>query len=265
MPSAAVDQSEQEGSSSRQAPLERYFSILEKVAAHPGLTAAEAANLCSLPFPTAYRLIQGLRQAGLLTGGRREGYKLGNRMLRLLQTGADDSWIRITAQKKLDEVAGRIGETCYLAKLVDKRIVSVAWAAPPSGLRGYVMPGLSQPLHAAACAKAILAHHPAEFVRSILPDPLPKICVNTKTRREEVLAEMKAIKRRGFATCVDENEAGVTAIACPIQIAGVGVIYSIGVMALSDRLHDLRLKEVANILECAASDLSLSVGPSKVD
>jgi DNA-binding IclR family transcriptional regulator len=249
----------------RQAPLERYFSVLEMVAAHPGISSSDVAAFCALPFPTAHRLVQSLCKAGLLSGGgKRKGYELGVRLLRLLQTGSDDSWIRITAQKKLDAVAERLSETCYVAKLVHNRVMSVAWAAPASGLRGHVIPGLSQPLHAAACAKAILAHYPNAFVRSLLPDSLPKLCTNTKTQHEEVLAELSAVKDRGFATCVNENEFGITAIACPILVPGVGVIYSIGVMALGDRLQEKRIPEITTVLKTAATELAASAGLRRV-
>jgi len=250
------------GARSRQTPLERYFAILETVAAHPGVGAPELADLCALPFPTVHRLIQALRKAGLLTEGeRRKGYELGTRLLRLLQTGSDDSWIRITVQKKLDEIAERLGETCYAAKLVDGEVVSVAWAAPASGLRGHVVPGVSQPLHAAACAKAILAYQSSAYVRSLLPEKLPKLCVNTKTRRDDVLAELKAVRGRGFATCVNENEMGITAVACPILLVGVGVIYSIGVMALGGHLSEERIRDAVEVLTVAAKELAASTGP----
>jgi DNA-binding IclR family transcriptional regulator len=245
-------------------PLERYVSLLERIAAHPDVGTPELAKLSGLPFPTTHRLLHGLRKAGLVIGGeKRAGFKLAPRLLRLLQTGSDDSWIRITAQKILDEVAERLGETSYLAKLVDDRVVSVAWAAPADGLRGHVVPGLSQPLHAAACAKAILAHQPTERVRLLLAGPLPKLCVNTKTSRGEVMVELEAVAAQGYATCINENEMGVTAIACPIRLADIGVIYSIGVMSLGTRFPERQVLEAAEILKLAAELLATSVGASR--
>jgi DNA-binding IclR family transcriptional regulator len=247
-------------------PLERYVTVLEKIAAHPGVTAPDIAKLCSLPFPTTHRLLQGLRGVGLVMGGQnRTGFKLAPRLLRLLQTGADDSWIRITAQKILDQVAAHIGETSYLAKLVDDHVVSIAWAAPSNGVRGHVVPGLSQPLHAAACAKAILAYQPSAYVHSLLSDPLPKICVNTKTSVAEVVTELKTVAEQGYATCINENEMGVTAIACPVHIKDLGVIYSVGVMSLGTRVSTARLAEIATILKIAADDLGSGVSAGRND
>jgi DNA-binding IclR family transcriptional regulator len=94
----------------------------------------------------------------------------------------------------------------------------------------------------------------------LLSDPLPKLCVNTKIQREDVLAELKVVKRRGFATCVNENELGITAIACPIPLAGIGVIYSVGVMALSDHLPEERVLDAVAILKTTAAELAAGTG-----
>ena len=103
-------------------------------------------------------MVNALVGSGLLvsTSKGRKGYELGPRLLRLVHTGSEDAWVKIVGQKFLDDLAARLGETCYLTKLIGAQVISVAWATPPDGLKAYVV-GLSQPLHAAASAKAILA------------------------------------------------------------------------------------------------------------
>lgn len=255
----------QPNSDAKRSPLDRYFSVLEIIAAHPGVSAAEIAQLCTLPFPTVHRLIQGLRAEGLLVGDRRKNYQLGPRLLRLLQAGSDESWISITVQKRLDRVADLVSETCYLAKLAHDSVISVAWATPAGGLKGHVIPGLTQPLHAAACAKAILAHQDEGFVRSLVKEPLPKLAINTVTRYDDFLQELAIVRDRGYATCINENEYGVTAIACPVLLDRTGVMYSIGVMALGDRLPSERFADIADKLKVAAADLALTVASESLE
>jgi DNA-binding IclR family transcriptional regulator len=247
-----------------QSPLDRYFSILEIVASHPGASVPEIAELSGLPFPTAHRLLKGLRAEGLLVGDKRKAHELGPRLLRLLQAGTDEPWIRITGQKILDQVAQSVAITSYLAKLRHDQVVSVAWATPAGGLKGYVIPGLAQPLHAAACAKAILAEHDEPFVRSLIKDPLQKLAPNTLTRYEDLLAELKTTKTQGYATCINENEPGITAIACPILLPRTGVMYSIGVMALSDQVRQKQFAEIASILQQAAAELATTVPSEQI-
>jgi DNA-binding NarL/FixJ family response regulator len=86
-----------------------------------------------VPFPTAHRLIQGLRSEGLLVGDKRKPIELGPRLLRLVQGGSDQAWIRIAGQKMLDRVSAAVMETSYLAKLQLDQVVSAAWAAPADG------------------------------------------------------------------------------------------------------------------------------------
>jgi DNA-binding IclR family transcriptional regulator len=61
--------------------------------------------------------------------------------LRLLHACSDGAWLSIAVQPILNDLANRLAETCYLARLAGHEIVSTAWATPNSGLRGYVVPG----------------------------------------------------------------------------------------------------------------------------
>ena len=242
----------------KQSPLDRYFNVLETIAGIPVSRLSDLANSCRLPISSTHRVVTTLIEAGLVVSPNkdRSSYELGPRLLRLVHAGSDDAWVKIVGQKRLDELAARLGETCYMTKLIGSQIISVAWATPPDGLKAYVVPGLSQPLHAAASAKAILAFQSRSFVRKLLVEPLPKLCTNTKTRIEDVLEEMAEVRRRGFATCVNENEAGIAAIACPIYLAGGEVIHSIGVTGVAERFPRTRIEEHAKDLKEIAAALS---------
>lgn len=241
----------------KQSPLEKYFSVLEAIAGVPALRLSELAEACQLPISTTHRVVNTLIDSGLVAppnNGRR-GYELGPRLLRLVHAGSDESWIKIVVQKKLDELAGQLGETCYMTKLIGERVFSVAWATPPNGLKAYVVPGLSQPLHAAASAKAILAFQEPSVVRRLLVGPLPKLCTDTKTTIEDVLENLAQVRRRGFATCINENEAGIAAVACPVQFVDGQIIHAIGATGIADRLTRAHLEKYARALKKAATAL----------
>jgi len=220
-------------------PLERYFSALESIAASAdGRSVSEIAASCDLPIATAHRLLQNLHQAGLVasTGAKRRDYRLGKRLLRLLHAGSDSAWLTISAQPILDKLADELADTCYLARLVGHEVVSVAWAAPSEGLRGYVVPGHACAPHIAASAKAILAFQSQELIDLALAGELPKLTVKTKTRRSDIDRDYEDVRNNGYATCWDEMEIGMGAIAVPIPIPEVGTIYSLATAGLIDRL-----------------------------
>jgi DNA-binding IclR family transcriptional regulator len=235
-------------------PLERYFSALESIAASvDGRSVSDIAESCDLPIATAHRLLQNLQQAGLVasSGTKRRDYRLGKRLLRLLHAGSDTAWLTISAQPILDKLANEMADTCYLARLVGHEVVSVAWAAPSEGLRGYVIPGHTLAPHVAASAKAILAFQAQELIDRALAGPLVKLTTKTRTRREEIDKDYRAVRENGYATCWDEMEVGLGAIALPIPLPDIGVVYSLGTAGLIDRLTRRPVTATVDLLRAA--------------
>jgi DNA-binding IclR family transcriptional regulator len=240
-------------------PLERYFGVLESIAASVnGRSVSEIAETCDLPIGTAHRLLQNLQHAELVTsvGSKRKDYRLGNRLLRLLHAGSDTAWLTISAQPILDKLANEIADTCYLARLVGHEVVSVAWAAPMDGLRGYVVPGHTLAPHVAASAKAILAFQPQTLVDQAVSGPLPKLTAKTKTKRKDIHKDYQAVRENGYATCWNEMEIGLGAIAVPIHIPNIGVVYSIGTAGLIDRLTRRPVIETVALLHTAVEPMT---------
>jgi DNA-binding IclR family transcriptional regulator len=242
-----------------ESPLERYFSALESIAASvDGRSVSEISENCDLPIGTAHRLLQNLQHAGLVasTGSKRRDYRLGKRLLRLLHAGSDTAWLTISAQPILDRLANEIADTCYLARLVGHKVVSVAWAPPSDGLRGYVVPGHTLAPHVAASAKAILAFQPQTLVDKALSGPLPKLTIKTKTERKDIDNEYLAVREKGYATCWDEMEVGLGAIAVPIHLPDLGVVYSFGTAGLIDRLTRRPVTETVALLRSALEPMT---------
>lgn len=242
-----------------EAPLERYFSALESIAASvDGRSVSEVAESCDLPIATAHRLLQNLQHAGLVvsSGSKRRDYRLGKRLLRLLHAGSDTAWLTISVQPILDKLANEIADTCYLARLVGHEVVSVAWAAPRDGLRGYVIPGHTLAPHVAASAKAILAFQPQTIVDKALSGPLPKLTPKTKAKRKDIDKDYRTVRENGYATCWDEMEIGLGAIAVPIHLRNIGVIYSFGTAGLIDRLTRRPVTETVALLRAAIEPMT---------
>jgi len=247
--------------SAKQTPLERYITVLETIASAPNANLSDLAGLCHLPFSSTHRVLHTLLRLKLVVpaSGKRGTYALGPRLLRLLHAGLDESWLRIRGQQVLDELALQLNDTCFINKLVAKEVITVAWAAPESGSRGYLVPGITQPLHASASAKAILAYQPLSFIRKALPDRLPKLCTETKTKFKDVLTDFESVRAQGFATCWNEYEKGVGAIACPVLLPDADVIYSVGVTGLIDRLAQQPIERYTSIIRGAADAIAQAI------
>jgi DNA-binding IclR family transcriptional regulator len=206
--------------------------------------AAFTINIAESNFRHTQDLVVG-------AGGKRKEYRLGGRLLRLLHAGSDEAWLAIAVQPILEKLANEMSETCYLARLNGQEVVSVAWAAPNDGLRGYVVSGRTLAPHVAASAKAILAFQSEEIIGKALVGPLPKLTPKTKINRKEVEREYKRVRETGFATCWDEMEIGLGAIAIPIHLPDIGVVYSLASAGLIDRLMQRPISETVAMLSSA--------------
>lgn len=235
------------------------MAVLETLGvAMEGLSLSEVAERCMLPVGTAHRLLQNLHRAGIVAtaGTSRKDYLLGERLLRLLHAGSDNAWLQISVQPVLDDLANKFAETCFVTRLVGHQVISMAWAAPAKGLQGYVFPGHVMPPHAAASAKAILAFQSPEIVKKALAGKLPKLTPKTKVTRADIEREYAAVRATGYAACWNEMDVGLGALAVPIRIQGVGIIYSLGISGLIDRLTRLPEPAIIESLRTAAEALS---------
>lgn len=250
----------------KQVPLERYLSIIETIAAsREGLSITDIAAISGLPKPTVHRLTRALVDAEVIIaeGSRHKTLRIGQRLWRLLYSALSEDEVVAHAQIICDELARQLGETCYIVRLGDESISSIARTTPDHGYRLYVLPGSELPPHAASAAKAILAFQSESVVDRILREPLPALTGKTKTRVEEVKAELEAVRRDGYAICDEEIDENVMAYACPVHLRHGGVLFSVGTTAPSSRLRHRRVEEISAALQDAADRFSTALGSLK--
>jgi len=213
-------------------PLERYVRILEVISGFPeGVAASSIAVMLDLPKATAYRLIRGLAEVGLveMTAPPSATCKLGSRLQRMLFAGASDEWLRSVSKPILVELSKSTGEACFMARFGGDVVRSMGMVAPNNLLRAHIVPGQVISINSGASAKAILAYQDEETIDRVFQPPLPRFTELTKTDPEELKRELAEIRRTGVAYCVGEDVDGFGAIAVPIIVPGVNVQLSIAV------------------------------------
>lgn len=238
--------------------LARYIKVLEALAPAPeGLSLTQIMNATDLPRGTIHRLINALLGVGYIaTHGNRKIYVLGPRLLRLLHLGVAPVSVSLLARPILEELVGRFGETAFLAQLIGKTVESVVMETPNYEGQTHVQPGRVMPINAAASAKAIFAFQDKSLVDEVLAAPLVKYTRNTRVAEDAIRADLAQVQRQGYAVCADELDPGVLSFAVPIHIAGVGIIYSIGVVGLSERLKRYPASAIIAVLQESAQTFS---------
>lgn len=137
----------------------RALRILEVVGASPGGVSPKAvARRCQLRLPTAYHLMRTLGYEGYLSrlpsGDYVLGLEIADRFRDLMSALARPP----QADAVLRRVAETTGQSAYLARFVDGRVVIVhVVEAPHSPPLEDLIPGFDEGAHATALGKALLS------------------------------------------------------------------------------------------------------------
>lgn len=252
-------QSKPDADQGRSLPLERYFRILEILAAHPqGLSLHELAAVLLLPKGTVHRLLSTMQRTDLVatTNNARLRYLLAGRVRRLGLLSIDPDAVASLAQPLLKDFSEKMGETCYLCRLEGTVVKSIAISSPNVTWTGYVLPGKILQPHATAAGKAVMAYQPPEIIDAALDTELPALSEKTKTHRDELLAEYADIRKAGFATCIQEVVPELSAFAAPVNVEGIGVRYSIGILGPHSRIMAMLARDPIPDLKVLANALS---------
>lgn len=245
---------EEASSKSGSVPLSRAAKVLAAVAdRRAGAQLTEISKATGLPLSTIHRLVRNLVVVGFLedrTGGT---YRIGPAIRRLFHLAMDSADIEIICRPILEDLSRSVKQTSFVTRLRNNTLDTAA-SAMPSGSRGVLInPGTEFPIHATASGKIVFAHQSAAVVASALKVRRQKYRPKTLTTKEEVLAELERVRTAGFAESDDEFDEGVYAIAAPIQIARVGVIYSVGIVGLKSAVFDVvNRREIIALIKQAA-------------
>lgn len=240
-------------------PLERYMRVLEVISGFPqGISPSAVAEMLSLPKASAYRLIRGLADVGLveMTAPPSATCRLGERLQKLLFSGASDEWLKTVAAPILTELCEEIGEACYLARLSGNVVRSIEMVAPNQRLWSYIVPGQVIIPNAGASAKAILAFRDEATVEQVLTLPLTAYTSATKTDLEELKTELAEVRRSRIAYCVGEDVDGFAAIAAPIVVPGFDVQLSVAATGTISSLIEKKKEEVTDKLTVVADKIA---------
>ncbi len=153
-------------------------------------------------------------------------YALGPRLIRLGETAARGlgAWARAAAEALVEE----IGETANLALLDGHEVVYVAQVPSAHSMRMFTEVGRRVGAHCTGVGKALLAQLPPEevLVRLARTDMAARTA-RTITDPARMLAELDAVRERGWALDHGEQETGVCCVAVAVVEAPTLVAVSV--------------------------------------
>jgi DNA-binding IclR family transcriptional regulator len=235
--------------------------ILEILARDGEAGVTEVASELGVHKSTASRLLAALDRRELVTQDAARGkFRLGVGIVRL--AGAASARLDVLQESRAvcRMLAYEVGETVNLAILSGRDVLYLDQTAGPAALSPHNWAGQRIPLHATSDGKVLLAWLPeAELAQSLTP-PLARFTERTIIDVAAFPAVLAEVRRRGYATAVDELEAGLTAIAAPVRAADGAVIASISASGPSFRIPAARVEVLATAVRRAAAEASRRLG-----
>jgi DNA-binding IclR family transcriptional regulator len=209
------------------------LAILENAGSSMGLT--ELGRASQLSKPTVLRMLLVLEKYGYAE--KRQGrYRLGAAVLPLAHAYLLGNELTRVTLPVLQELAESTGETTSLFVRLGFKRVLVQRIEGLHPMRFALPLGERLPIHVGA-GKVLAAAMSDDEIQQML-DELGEIrLANGKPfPREAVLAELKCVRKQGYAVSLGERMLGIVAVAAPVIDAHGATIAAVSVAGTADRI-----------------------------
>src|SRR5919202_728387 len=217
--------------------VDRTARLLALVLERSPRTAAELATAVGAGGRDLEPLIAALERHELVQwDGRREQLRPGPRALRFARSGLARADLVEHAAASMRRLADESGETVNLMVPTPGGTEAIAQEDGRHLLGATSWIRRDVPDHASGAGKVFLAWG----VAPVRPR-LERLTERTIVDPDALQAELEAVRRRGYATLVDELEPGLSAVAAPVFDSGGAVVAALAVSGSTTRLPDHRL------------------------
>jgi IclR family transcriptional regulator, acetate operon repressor len=220
----------------------------------------ELAADAGLPKSTASRLLGALERNGLVEQeGMRGAFRAGPVMARFAGRGISARHVAELAERPMTALAEVTGETINVAMAGPAGVEHLAQIDSRHYLGTSHWVGRRVPYHCSANGKVLLAFDAAG---ASVQQPLEALTSKTIVEPALLTAELRAVRRDGFATAVDELELGLSAVAAPVLDETGRAIAALSVSGPTLRLSPRRVAELRPIVIKQARALGEQLGHS---
>jgi DNA-binding IclR family transcriptional regulator len=246
--------------------LERAFRVMDALlAARAPLGLEELVQHTQLPKSTTFRIITNLVRHGYLCETN-EGYWLGLKMLSFGTAVEERLDVRAVSAPFLERLRDETNETVYLATLTDDWLVMYLdkyVSRQPVGVYLHSA-GMTIEMYCTGLGKCLAAHRPEADVRKWLQThEMPPRTPTTITNPDDFLAELDAIRQRGYSIDNGERSTGIRCVAAPLYNAHGAVIAAISVAGPAERMPgSLISADLGLLIRDTARQISAALGAS---
>jgi len=203
--------------------LTRGLAVLRTMAdVREPVTLQDLHDRTGIPKPTLVRLLAILTQEGCTVRlDDRPTYGLGPTVTAIAAGVADDLHPEELARPYLQRLSAAVGHTANLGVLTGNQVLHLCVVLANRPIRYIVHTGSRDDPHSTGLGKALLAQLDAAAVQRIVGDgPLDAKTPGTITSRTKLDAELKKVRRQGYAYDDQEGALGLSCFAVPVVVDG---------------------------------------------
>jgi IclR family transcriptional regulator, acetate operon repressor len=200
-----------------------------------GLSLGQIAGRVNLARSTVQRIVAALQAEKLVIAASPNGrVRLGPTILRLAASVHSD-FVSI-AHPFLVKLSNELHETVDLAVVKKDHLVFIDQVIGSQRLRTVSGVGDTFPLYCTANGKAYLAELDAEAIRTLIGKSFQRRTPKTLTRLDDLVEDLKAVRRTGVAFDREEHTLGICAAGIAMRDAA-GNFVAISVPVPTQRFH----------------------------
>lgn len=242
--------------------LDRAMEVFEYLSQAQGKALTTIADETGQSPATVYRILVTLEGRGLVEFDPTEqlwhigsrAFVIGARYLR--RTSLVDRARPI--MRRLMELTG---ETANLGVEREGAVLFVSQVETHASIRAFFPPGTLSPMHASGIGKALLAGMNGERLERLLRTRgLDAFTDHTITDKAALLADLEAIRARGYSVDNEERTPGMRCIAAPVHDMTREAVAGISVSGPTSRIGDGDIARLSRAVIAAAGELTLAIG-----
>lgn len=215
--------------------------------------------------PTLYRYLKTLKEAGFLTSMPTGGFTLGPRVVEMDFLMRKSDTLVQYAQPWLESFAADYPCAALLVRWYGTKQLVVASECTTPGHENEYPRGRPLPLARGATSRAIMAYMTRRKLQAHIETNLPELVeIGLGASVEEVMDELRRVRRRGYAAAHGDVTRDMTGIASPIFDGGSSPVATFCITIYTGRTTPELIDRIGKRVSDVAADLSARLAENRL-
>ena len=249
------------GAKSTNQSVEKAIAVLESFSSGEPLRVGDVARAAGIGQSTASRLLATLERAGFVERDDQSSlYFLGSELITLAGVTVNRNPVHRVGRQTAQNLASKIGLGVNIGMRRGVELVYLCNFEGPLSPKSHTLTGQRVPVHATSIGKSTLVELTPEQRRRLLP-ALASYTAATITDHAVLDREVGLIRRRGYATEVEEFVLGRASVAAPIFDQHRRIVAAVSISGPRSTIDlDQREQELGHLVIETADRISSGLG-----